>query len=284
LSYGLLGVVYEVTLKVRPIQTFVVQSARVDFKDFVKLVPRLALATSGTKLYLMPFKDRIFLELRRPTDEPVRGRKLAWRFKDWACYSALPSALRSLAKVVPIRRMRYPLLDSMCEATQSLFGKRVRTGSHSLEQTDRFKPPGGKQGFTYCTWAFPAQGFGAVASAYRQLCLEHYDRTGFRCDMPATVFRLNQDRSALLGPAFDTPMFTVSSLSTEQTGWHDFVVDLAEFASRHGGVPFFNQTPGATTELASARYGKRLAAFRRARRRLDPNDRLLNQFFGGYMF
>ncbi|HSG65875.1 MAG TPA: FAD-binding oxidoreductase [Gammaproteobacteria bacterium] len=284
LSYGLLGVVYEVTLKIRPIQTFVVQSARVGFEDFVKLVPRLTLAASGAKLYLMPFKDRIFLELRRPTDEPVRGRKLAWRFRDWACYSALPSALRSLAKVVPIRRVRYPLSDSMCGAAQSLLGKSVRMGSNSLEQTGRFKPPGGKQGFTYCTWAFPASGFGIVARAYRELCLEHYDRTGFRCDMPAIVFRLNRDRSALLAPAFDTPMYTVSSLSTEQAGWDDFVVDLAEFASRHGGVPFFNETPGATTELASARYGKRLAAFRRARRRLDPSDRLLNQYFGGYMF
>jgi len=284
LSYGLLGVIYEVTLRVRPIQTFAVQSARVGFADFVKLAPRLTFATSGTKLYLMPFKDRIFVELRRPAVNDTQGRKLAWRFKDWACYSALPSALRSLAKVVPIRRVRYPLSDSLSEATQSLLGKSfLRTGSNSLEQTGRFKHPGSRASFNYCTWAFPAQSFGGIASAYKALCLEHYGRTGYRCDMPAIVFRLNQDRCALLEPAFETPMFTISSLSTEQRGWSDFVVDLADFAARHGGVPFFNQTPGATTELAVNRYGRRLAAFRNTRRKLDPNDRLLNQFFASYM-
>lgn len=280
LSYGLLGIVYEVTLKVRPIQTFSVQSARVGFDDFAKLAPRLAFATSGTKLYLMPFKDRIFLELRRPSAEPARGRKLAWRFKDWACYSALPSALRSLAKVVPIRRVRYPLSDSLSQATQALLGKGFpRTGSNSLEQTGRFRHPGSKANFVYSTWAFPAEQFGATARAYRALSLEHYDRTGFRCDMPAIAFRLNRDRSALLAPGFAGPMFTISSLTTEQSGWEDFVVDLADFAARHGGVPLFNQTPGATAEIASSGYGKRLAAFRNTRRKLDPNDRLLNQYF-----
>jgi hypothetical protein len=284
LSYGLLGIVYEVTLKTRPIQMFTVQSARVGFKDFTKLAPRLTKAASGAKLYLMPFRDRVFIELRRPTSEPVSGRRLAWRFKDWACYSALPSALRSLAKVVPIRRMRYPLSDTLSHAAQSLVSPSLlRAGSNSLEQTGRFRHPGSKASFTYCTWAFPAETFGTVAAAYRDLCLDHYNRTGFRCDMPAIAFRMNQDRSALLGPSFDGPMFTISSLTTEQNGWDDFVFDLAEFAAAHAGAPFFNQTPGAVAESTSRHYGSRLAAFRKSRRRLDLRDRLLNQFFAGYL-
>ncbi len=284
LSYGLLGVVYEISLKVRPIQTFSVQYARVGFEDFAKLASRLTFASSSTKLYLMPFKDRVFLELRRPTNEGSPGRKLAWQLKDWACYSALPTALRSLAKVVPIRRMRYPLSDTLSEAAQSLVSTSfVSTGSNSLEQTGRFRNPGSKRSFSYCTWAFPARDFGTVACAYRALCLEHYERTGFRCDMPAVVFRLNQDRSALLAPAFNEPMFSISSMSTEQAGWDDFIVDLADFARAHNGIPFFNQTQGATSEHAIECYGKRLAVFRNARRKLDPNDRMLNQFFSGYM-
>ena len=41
LSYGLLGVIYEVTLRVRPVQGFAVQTAKVSFKDFGKLGPKL---------------------------------------------------------------------------------------------------------------------------------------------------------------------------------------------------------------------------------------------------
>ena len=37
LSYGLLGVVYEVTLRVRPVQGFAVQTAKTSFQDFGKL-------------------------------------------------------------------------------------------------------------------------------------------------------------------------------------------------------------------------------------------------------
>src|SRR5688572_4527194 len=41
LSYGLLGVVYEITLRVRPVQGFSVQTAKVSFKDFGKLGAKL---------------------------------------------------------------------------------------------------------------------------------------------------------------------------------------------------------------------------------------------------
>ncbi|MBN1239927.1 MAG: FAD-binding oxidoreductase, partial [Gammaproteobacteria bacterium] len=54
LSYGLLGVAYEITLRVRPVQGFAVQTARTSFKDLAKLGPRLAGAGSGVKLYLLP--------------------------------------------------------------------------------------------------------------------------------------------------------------------------------------------------------------------------------------
>ncbi len=284
LSYGLLGIVYELTLRVRPIQNFTVQSARVGFKDFINLAPRLARATAATKLYLMPFKDRIFVELRQTACGTKSGKQIAWRFKNWACYSALPSALRSLAKVVPLRSMRYPISDTLSQATQSLLTKGfLRSGSNSLEQTGRFRHPGAGASFAYCTWAFPAATFGRVAAAYQAMCLQHYSKTGFRCDMPAVVFRLNQDRSALLAPNFETPMFTISSLTADQHGWGDFVLDLADFAAKNDGTPFFNQTPGMTTKLAIDRYGRRLAAFRKTRRKLDPNDRLLNQFFASYM-
>jgi hypothetical protein len=93
---------------------------------------------------------------------------------------------------------------------------------------------------------------------------------------------LNRDRSALLSPSFDSPLFTISPLSTQVDGWDDFVLDFAEFAANHHGVPFFNQTKGAPAEVVAQRYGSRLAFFNKVRRELDPQDRLLNQFFGTY--
>ena len=284
LSYGLLGVVYEITLRIRPVRGFTVQTAHTDFKEFAKLGPRLAAPGSGLKLYLLPFRDHIYMELRRPGTTGAGGKKLAWRLKDWAVYSALPGAARSIAFALPIRQLRYPLIDSLSEATQTLIGNPfVRSGSNAVEQSGRFRVLTGRSRFTYCTWAFPAADFGAVALAYKLFCKEHYARTGFRCDMPTIGFRLNQDKTALLSPSFDGPLITLSALSTQMDGWDDFVLDFAEFAAEHRGVPFFNQTRNATSDWVASRFDRRLAFFARVRRELDPHDRMLNQYFATYM-
>src|SRR5882672_6983606 len=120
LSYGLLGVIYEITLRVRPIHGFSVQTAKVSFKDFGKLGSKLLSASAGVKLYLLPFRDRIYFELRKPAAEGDPGKKFAWRLKDWAVYSALPEAARSLGIALPIRQLRYPLIDSLSEVAQRL--------------------------------------------------------------------------------------------------------------------------------------------------------------------
>ncbi|MBN1240458.1 MAG: hypothetical protein JXB36_18290, partial [Gammaproteobacteria bacterium] len=235
-------------------------------------------------LYLLPFRDHVYLELRRSAEHTAPGRKFAWRFKDWAVYSALPGAARSIAMAVPIRQLRYPLIDGLSEVAQSLMNNvLVRSGSNATEQSGRFQSLGSRHRFSYCTWAFPAASFGNVALSYKLFCKEHYARTGFRCDMPTIGFRLNQDRSSLLSPSFDAPMITLSPLSTQLEGWDDFVFDFAEFAAEHRGVPFFNQTRNATAELVNARFGKRLAFFNKVRGELDPHDRMLNQFFATYL-
>lgn len=284
LSYGLLGIVYEVTLRVRPVQGFAVQTAKTSFKDFAKLGAKLSSATAGMKLYLLPFRDRIYFELRRPAADGDQGKKFAWRFKDWAANSALPETARSIGRVLPIRQLRYPLIDSLSEVTQSLINNAlVKNGSNAVEQSGRYRLLGGKNRFTYCTWAFPASQFANTVLAYKLFCKEHYARTGFRCDMPTVSYRLNRDRSALLSPSFDGPMLTISPLSTQADGWDDFVFDFAEFAATHHGTPFFNQTRNASAELVAQRFNTRLTFFKRVRRELDPYDRLLNQFFSTYL-
>ena len=284
LSYGLLGVIYEVTLRVRPVQGFAVQTAKTSFKDFARLGDRLPSATAGVKLYLLPFRDRIYLELRRPAADADPGKKFAWRFKDWAVYSALPEAARSLGLALPIRQLRYPLIDSLSEVAQTLVNNAlVRSGSNAVEQSGRYRMLGSKSRFTYTTWGFPAAEFGNTVLAYKLFCKEYYARTGFRCDMPAVSFRLNHDRSSLLSPSFESAVFTISPLSTQTEGWDDFVFDFAEFAANHHGIPFFNQTKNATPETVAKAFGNRLAFFNKVRRELDPDDRLLNQYFGSYL-
>lgn len=285
LSYGLLGVLYEITLRVRPIQGFEVETIKLELTDFAKLTSRFAALAAGIKVYMLPFRDRVYVELRRSSESKGKtGKKFAWRLKDWACYQALPDALRSLGRVVPIRRLRYPLIDSLSAATQALMNNAMlASGSNATEQSGRFRALGAKSRFQYCTWAFPLSEFATIALDYRNFCHEHYERTGFRCDMPSVGFRLARDRSAVLSPAFDDTLFTISPLCTQSDGWDDFVFEFAEFAEARRGVPFFNQTRHASASAVAERYGKRLEFFRDVRQRIDPHDRMLNSFFAPYM-
>jgi FAD/FMN-containing dehydrogenase len=96
--------------------------------------------------------------------------------------------------------------------------------------------------------------------------------------MPAAGYRVAQDNSALLSPSFDEPVIALQTISTQKRGWDDFVLDLSEFAENWGGTPLFNQTLSTRDAYASQPYSGRMEFFRKIRRQLDPDDRLLNTY------
>ena len=100
--------------------------------------------------------------------------------------------------------------------------------------------------------------------------------------MPAVGYRICRDKSAVLSPSFDEPMIALLTASTQEKGWEDFAIDLADFAERWGGVPIFSQTQSLRADYAKQVYANRLNFFRRIRRQLDPEDRLLTPFMAQY--
>jgi len=74
----------------------------------------------------------------------------------------------------------------------------------------------------------------------------------------------------------------LQTASTQKQGWEDFVIDLADFAEHWAGVPIFSQTRSLSADYAKQVYADRLNFFRKIRRRLDPEDRLLTPFMAQY--
>jgi FAD/FMN-containing dehydrogenase len=101
--------------------------------------------------------------------------------------------------------------------------------------------------------------------------------------MPVVGFRLPTDRSALLSPCFDRPVFALRFVSSPHPMWEDFVMELADFAQKWGGAPLLNQSRSAEPEATSIALGSRLDFFRKIRRRMDPDGRLLNPFLSQYL-
>ncbi len=281
LSYGMLGIIYEAVLRVRPVMPFSVTHRRCTVHQFSKAVESLSRTDIGIKFYLLPFRDRVYLDLRRYSPDAGAARSIAWKIKDWSESTVLPSVFKSLNKVVPIPGIRYRIIDEISNLTQGIVNNRlVASGSNAVAN-------GGQSGakvkqLNYSTWIFPATDFAIVVQAYIDFSTKVHRENNFRCDMPTVGYRLCRDYSALLSPAFDEPMFALTAVSTQSKGWEDFVIDFAEFSQHWGGGAFFNQTRGLIAEHASNVFGTRLAFFRKIRRQLDPDDRLMNPFLSQY--
>jgi FAD/FMN-containing dehydrogenase len=282
LSYGLLGAIYEVTLRVRPIVTFSATHRSMNIDSFADVANRLARADVGQKFYVLPYRDRVYLDLRRYERTVTNASDTGWKIKDFGESTVLPHVFKSLNHVLPIPAVRYRLMDRITTATHGLVNSRLVNAGNNATATGprrRRKPRNLRQS----TWCFPASDFSVVIKAYREFCNATLATSGYRTDMPALGCRLGRDTSALLSPSFDEPLVALQTMSTTDKGWEDFVIDLAQFAENWGGVPLFNLSRAMRAEYTRQIYGDRLEFFRKIRRQLDPEGRLLNPFLAQYL-
>lgn len=278
MSYGMLGAIYEITLQVRPITTFSAKHRRMSVDTFADVVDRLAQHDIGLKFYLMPYLDRIYLDLRRYEQVPGNAYSTPWKIKDWGESTVLPNVFKSLSRVVPIPSVRYRLMDSIGATTHDLVNSRLVSNGNNACGSKRRKP----RKLFQSTWCFPASDFSVVVKAFHRFCLETLERTGYRSDLPAVGYRIGKDASAVLSPSFDEPMVALRVCSTQEKGWDDFVIDLAQFAENWAGTPLFNQSRSLRAEYVAQVYGRRLELFRNIRRQVDPQGRLLNPFLAQF--
>jgi FAD/FMN-containing dehydrogenase len=130
LSFGMLGVIYEVTLKVRPIRPFGVTHRRCTFDQFAGVVEKLSNVDVGLKFYLLPFRDRVYLDLRRYSEEALATHRIPWKIKDWGESTVLPQVFKSINRIVPGAGVKYRLIDEISQMTQGLVNNRlVSSGS-----------------------------------------------------------------------------------------------------------------------------------------------------------
>ena len=229
----------------------------------------------------MPHRDRVYLDLRRYDAAPGNAWGTPWKLKDWGESTVLPHVFKSLNRVLPIPSVRYRLMDSISAATHDLVNSRlVRNGTNATATGSRRRRKPRK--LQQSTWGFPASDFAVAIKAFREFCRSTFEESGYRTDLPVIGYRLGRDTSALLSPSFEEPLVALHVSSTQERGWEDFVIDLAQFAESWGGTPLFSQSRSMTAEHARQTYGNRLVFFRKIRRQLDPHGRLLNPFLAQF--
>ena len=283
-SYGLLGVIVEVTLRIKPMTAVFAQHRVYSLAKFRAAVPELVAEGYALMMYFYPFADRVMVELRRelPGVKPTSSGRWWLRNAFWRLLGPMFAVLINRAS--PTSGIEHALLrvyDRIVRRGTCLFvgGKRTRPHAQIIRHQD--KP--GRYKFVFSMWSFDEAGFFNTLEAYFRFCRDYAARTGFRCDLPAVGYRMVADRNALLSFTHDAPAMSIDPVSTGGSGWDAFLEAFNEFASAHDGHPLLNQTKHLTPPQVGKAYGKRWTEFARARRARDPGNRLLSSYFAALL-
>jgi FAD/FMN-containing dehydrogenase len=283
-SYGLLGVVYEATFKVRPLQDMAVEHGSYELDEFTKRLPELFGRGQSMMMYIFPYLDKIAVEFRSYAGPAGQAAKppshWLWRTRNYAWKTFMPGFGAVVERWVPARGLRYRMVNALNRTAAGIIFPHI-AARHTVptDQMIRYPEVSGASRYTFSIWAFPEERYAETLSEYFKFAKDHYRGTGFRPNMLHVGYRIEQDDSSLFSYTFDGPVLTIDPVSTGAPGWRDFLDAYNEFCSEHDGKPLFNQSWGLKPQHARKAFGDRIERFEEYRRRFDPNDRLFNSYF-----
>jgi FAD/FMN-containing dehydrogenase len=299
-SYGLFGVIYEVTFRVvkRVKVTYSYPIVKLGEKWLDKGDPLpapdsehvLGKKADGFLGFLLPRRRRLIVERRRIVKNPWR----MWIFDDlkaWARKFAWTTGARpfmGLLRPLP-RRWQHGISTAWAKWLEGVgldFFFMTFLGRYSSWRADAmidFKRPVSSY-FEFTFWAFPARDWGTIVPDFFKFIQEFEENWGFRPRLPVEVYFIQQDDRAALSFCPDGAIFTLDLVNwtdEEPALWKKLNVEFNEFAARHGGRPLLNQTKHLSPEVAQHLWRQNPGWDRiaRARRRHDPHGRFLTPFF-----
>jgi L-gulonolactone oxidase len=279
-SYGMLGVIYEVTYRVKDIKPMAVEHVRYHVDEFADRLEELIGGNRSMMLYLFPFLDRVMVEYRYEGSPPMRSQTWQWRLRNFVWSKMGPIYGKIVTTFVPFRSLRSFLVNLMNRLTLLTASILLKGRSTSpADQIIRYPEIGGFGAYTFSIWAFPRDEYPRTIRAYYEFCKEYYRKNGFRCDLLNVGYHIAEDRQSLFSYTRKSPVLTLDPVSTGGSGWEGFLTAYNEFCIQHNGTPLFNQTPAITPLQAQAAFGPEIATFLAYRRKHDPDGRFYTEYF-----
>jgi FAD/FMN-containing dehydrogenase len=274
-SFGLLGVVHEAVLRVRPLTPVKIDYQVLTLKDFTTRFAGIMKSPGALRMHISPFTDRITVERRTLDESASLTRSGIWQIRNSVMRNVLPAFGSTVGSVLATPGLR----GAMLSGVQRALGATRGVALYSHEWMRDLPSEAWKARFTYSLWAFPQADYPKLLAEYFAFCKAHYKEHRYRCNVVSGASRLHQDRGSLFGVSYTGPMVTLEPSSTGEAGWDDFLIDFNDFASSLGGTPTFNQTRALQAEHVSKSFGERVKLFRALRQRTDPLNRLRNSYF-----
>lgn len=280
-SYGLFGIIYEVTYRIRPLTPMHVHHKTFSLKEFIAALPDLKALKYSMMYYLFPFADKVTVEFRKynpgATGEPNHA---AWALRNHIWGTSGPQFGHSVEQNVSSPAIRYSIIDAF-NAGWRLQLENIVSSDYTLppDQIIEYPPVSNDSRYTFSLFAFPEDEFPAALTDFYKFCNDYYAQKGYRSNLLYVGYRIAQDQKALLSYSYDGTVMTIDPVSTANPGWDDFLAAYNQFCGDRNGVPLLNQTPLLSSTILKKAYGAKLTALANARKQYDPQDRLLNAYF-----
>ncbi len=280
-SYGLLGIVYEVTYKVKPLTPMHVHHTTYSLQDFLSALPDFKPLGYSTMFYMFPFADKITVEFRKynpgATGEP---NHFAWQSRNETWGTVGPKLGYHIEQSCSIPSIRYGMIDALNAAWRSQL--------ETIVCSDNTVPPdqiidyplvSNDSRYTFSLFAFPESEYPAAITDFYKFCNDYYAQKGYRSNLLYVGYSIAQDQNSLLSYSWDGPVMTIDPVSTANPGWYQFLDAYNQFCIDRNAKPLPNQTPSLTPVMLRKAYGDKLTTLKNTRSQYDPTGRLLNDYF-----
>ncbi|MCK1518447.1 FAD-binding protein [Bradyrhizobium sp. 190] len=282
-SYGLCGVVYEVTFRIKPLEAIQFSYLPRPIKDLTeKEVDRIIDASKG--LICWTVGRRAHFQTRKHVDQvgPFASLFAAGRRRLWNHTEARVG--RFIDSRIPTKPLRNASLDAWFAGSKLLMSTLKLVGGATLYNPDKTidysrTPSSAKYAFTF--WAFPRSQWLDALREYLEFSEKHFKKYDFRCNMPLGSYFIRKDTQSILSYTHDGDVFSIDPIHayTDKPAWDRFLKEFNEFAYKKNGIPLLNQSPFVERRHVEAAYGARWKQFSVQVKAADPQQRMLNPFF-----
>jgi hypothetical protein len=278
-SYGLLGVIVEVTFRVKDIRPMVVEHETFHVDEFADRLEELVVRNRSMMLYLGPLINRVTVEYRYDWTGRPRSRSWQWGVRNLLWKTVNPTFGKVVSTVVPSPRLRAGIFRVHDEFSLRMLVALRRRDTSPADQIIRYGEVGGFGAYTFSIWAFDRARYPSTIRDYYRFCQDYYRKHRYRCDLINVGYHIARDRSSLFSYTRDWPALTLDPVASGSKGWHEFLRAYNDFCSDHDGRPLFNQTPHLTPAQVKKAFGSEIPTFLGYRERHDPDGRFYNEYF-----
>ncbi|KID83758.1 FAD-linked oxidoreductase [Metarhizium guizhouense ARSEF 977] len=288
--FGMLGVVYEVTVRIFKTQPLHVsfQVGQIDtFMDNFAAELQ-ALKADNDQVFGMLFANtgELLWQCRKFLDPaiPRPSSPTAWldsiESKNISLFGGL---FLPLVKAVTALRPSAEVAGLINNAMVSLPLKIIRHSRYIIDPCDRgVMYAADDPNFEFYDWVFPEGKWCDMIRAFLQLSDRFRRQHDFILPLPALVYFIKQDRESLLSRSRSANMMAIDPEypDPKEPKWKEFRLAFNEVAVRHGGIPHINKTrDGAISHFAQTEDQESIRQFLAIRQQLDPKGLFLNDYF-----